>query len=153
MLSLRLEPIEVWHVLELQPQTAQAATGSIAKASVDVPHEKLGYLREFGFTAMASRSPAACAGVIPQWPGRGLAWMLVDRMVGRFEMLWLNRRVSEFLDKYQPNPFKRIEATTVCGFAQGSRWLRMLGFTYEAEMKLYDPVGRTHLLYSRVRDG
>ena len=49
-------------------------------------------------------------------------------------------------------PYRRLEADVACDFAQGHRWLRMLGFTMEApRMVAYLPDGTDSALYARVR--
>lgn len=89
-----------------------------------------------------------CAGVIPLWQGRGMAWAYLSEAACKMEFLKVHRAVMNFLDSCY---LHRIEMTVDCDFEQGHRWARMLGFEMEAErMKGYRPDGGDCALYARV---
>lgn len=90
-----------------------------------------------------------CAGIIPVWRGRAMAWAFISSEVGH-HMVVCTRYVRHMLDCY---PADRIEATVLDGFVAGDKWARLLGFECETPngMRMYDPSGRTMKLYSRVR--
>ena len=90
-----------------------------------------------------------CAGVNLMWPGRGLAWSYLSREVGRY-FPKVHRAVLRFMNGC---PVHRIEATVDAGFAEGHRWVTMLGFVQETPkpMRGYRPDGGDCYLYARVR--
>ncbi len=93
------------------------------------------------------------AGLIPLWPGRAMAWALVVSTVDRRQMLTIHRWVNEFLDEAQQDKrYRRIEASVLDGFVQAQKWVERLGFQREGYMKCYDPDGRDHHLYARVKE-
>ena len=89
----------------------------------------------------------AIAGVEPQWENRAIAFALIAESAGE-HFKAIHSAVVDFLNRA---PFRRIEATVDVGFAQGHRWIKMLGFELEGYMKAYRPDGADMLLYARVR--
>lgn len=103
---------------------------------------------DWAYTAIVDNAPIACAGVIPMWQGRGLAWAYLSKQAARENFLGVHRAVSRFLEACY---LQRIEMTVDCEFEQGHRWARMLGFEMEAEcMRAYRPDGGDCALYARV---
>lgn len=104
--------------------------------------------RTMAFTGLVDGVPIGIAGVIPKWPGTVHVWALLSPACGPWmrEIIHFVRHVLAGL----PQP--RIEATCVCEFELGHRFLKVLGFKMEAErMVKFDPAGRDHALYARVR--
>ena len=100
------------------------------------------------YAAMADGAVIACAGLIPQWPGRAVAWALVSSAAGP-HFLGVHRAVKRALDVH---PFRRIETGVVSDFDEGHRWAKMLGFVREGQMRAYTPDGRNCDLYALVRE-
>lgn len=89
-----------------------------------------------------------CAGVLPMWQGRGIAWAYLSDAAQGLEFIKVHKAVKKFLDSCY---LQRIEMTVDCDFKQGHRWARLLGFEMEAErMKAYRPDGGDCALYARV---
>ncbi len=89
----------------------------------------------------------ACAGLIPQWENRAVAWALVASEAGR-HFRAIHQAV---LRTFELHPFRRIETAVLQDFEQGHRWVRMLGFEREGLMRAYSPDGQDYDLYARVR--
>lgn len=117
-------------------------------AYIDFAHAK-SLEAEVSFTALGEDGvPIACAGIIEVGPGRAMVWSYLGALIGR-EFLLIHRAVKRFIDLAQ---YRRIEATTDVEFAEGHRWLRMLGFECEApKMKSYTIDGRDAALYAKVK--
>lgn len=99
------------------------------------------------WTAESENRILAIAGVEPQWENRAIAFALISGAAGPY--FWaIHSAVSDFLNTA---PFRRIEATVDVGFAQGHRWIKMLGFELEGYLRAYRPDGADMLLYARVR--
>lgn len=80
----------------------------------------------------------------------GLVWAAVAKDAGR-HMLWLHRATARYLEAVQAtHRLRRLEATVEKGFAVGCRWVELLGFEFEGEMRAFGANGETHLRYARV---
>ena len=104
------------------------------------------------FTGMNGFTPMVCAGVLPIWKGRWLAWAAISVKVGRREMLWIHRNVFRFLDNLQsnePETYRRIESTARKDQPDAQRWLELLGFEREGRLRCYDASGNDHIQYAR----
>jgi len=90
-----------------------------------------------------------CAGIIPLWPGRALAWSYISVHATGSKFVAVHRAVQNRLDNCY---IKRIEMTVDCDFEAGHRWAELLGFAMEApRMEAYRPDGGACALYARVR--
>lgn len=104
--------------------------------------------RTMAFTGLVGDVPIGMAGVVPKWPGTVHVWALLSPACGPY-MLPITRFVRGVFDGL-PQP--RIEAAVLCGFEAGAQFVKLLGFEVEAPlMRKYDPAGRDHALYARVR--
>lgn len=100
------------------------------------------------FTGIADGKVVACAGVLPYWEDRGLAWAYLSEDAGA-HFVAIHKAVKRYLDVA---PFKRIEAAVDVNFEAGHRWIKQLGFELEAPvMKAFRPDGGDASLYARVR--
>lgn len=98
------------------------------------------------YSAIHDDQVLACAGLIPQWPNRALAWALVASEAGR-HMISIHKAVLKTLSAY---PCRRIETAVSCNFSNGHRWATMLGFQKEGTMRAYTPDGSDCNLYARL---
>lgn len=90
-----------------------------------------------------------CAGIIPLWPGRALAWSYLSLHATGSKFLAVHRAVQRRLNECY---IKRIEMTVSYDHEEAHRWARMLGFVMEApHMEAYLPDGTACSLYARVR--
>lgn len=102
------------------------------------------------FSAFDGELLIGCAGLMPMWPGRAVAWALLSEDAGRY-MRQIHRATKGFLQQSQ---WTRIEAFVVKDFYAGQKWMHMLGFeceTPEGAMRKYTPDGQDCFLYSLVR--
>ena len=93
---------------------------------------------------------AGCAGILPQWPGRAIAWALLTRELTARHFLRVHHKVLNVLLGAHGRGARRIETTVDAGFDAGHRWARALGFSPEGLMRSYSPEGRDHVLYARI---
>jgi hypothetical protein len=93
----------------------------------------------------------ACAGLIPQWEGRALAWGMVAHDAGP-HLVRITREVRRFLASCG---YARVEAAVDALFPAAIRWIEMLGFERETPepMRNFAPSGRPAYLYARLSDG
>lgn len=90
-------------------------------------------------------------GVLPQWQGRALAWLLAGRFARPRHLALAARVAIPWLERLQADPrFARIEASTRCDRIAHCRFLEHLGFGLEGIMRRYGPDGSDHALYARV---
>lgn len=99
------------------------------------------------FTGFHDGRIIVCSGLIRHWSTRAEAWLLMGCPVSRVEMLWIHRRVLEFLNGLD---VARVETTVDDSFDAGHRWARMLGFNAEGLMRKFGPDGSDYQMYARV---
>lgn len=141
---MRIVQFEPDHLKLLLLQPSQA----IMQPLLDNP-EYAQSLKDAGpaYSAVDGDAVFACAGFIPQWEGRAIAWALISAEAGR-HFVTITRAVKRAMDLHQ---FRRVETAVAHEFPQGHRWARMLGFTREGLMRRYTPDGRDCDLYARVQ--
>lgn len=99
------------------------------------------------YTLLSDGEVIACAGIVPQWQNRAMAWALVGANAGR-AMVALHRAVVRC---FEIHPCRRIETTVASKFPEGHRWARMLGFEREGTMTAFAPDGADYDLYARIQ--
>lgn len=102
------------------------------------------------WTGIIDDRVVGCAGVLPQWPGRAIAWALLTRDLSARHFLRAHHKVLSVLRSAQRSGAHRIETTVDAGFDAGHRWARALGFRPEGLMRGYSPEGRDHVLYACI---
>ena len=101
------------------------------------------------YSVFADDEVIACGGVHVWHPQRALVWALMGARCGRHF-----KRVHKFVQRWlRLAPYARVEAHVDSSFAQGARWLRLLGFTCETPqgMRGFTPEGKSCHLYARLR--
>lgn len=100
------------------------------------------------WTGIEAGRIVACGGVCPLHGFMGNAWAMIAADL-KHSFLIVHRVALRVLDAY---PASRIEAHIDCGFANGHRWAKALGFELEApRMRKFTPDGRDAALYARIR--
>ena len=139
-------PYQPHHMGALQLQLAQAALQPL----VDNPRYAAALAGEHSWTALDDGRILAVAGVLPQWPGRSIAWALLGRSIGPRQFPALHRKVLAVLEAAASAGARRIETAVCADFENGHRWAEKLGFRAEGLMRAYCSEGRDHVLYARV---
>ena len=140
---MRLTALRREHLQELKLQSAQAYLG----ADLTAPGYFEMLMAGQAFTGMVGDTVIGCAGCIEQWDNRSIAWALVSAHAGR-HMVGVHRAVAGFLAQAR---WRRVETFVDAEFAEGHRWMGMLGFAHEGRMTAFSPDGRDFDLYARVR--
>lgn len=140
---MTVEPMTFEHVQGLRLQPTQEAFGAFLNPD---------YVRGLigagpSFAGVDKGEVLACAGILPQWPGRAIAWALMGAGAGR-QFTAIHKATKRFLEQ---QPTKRIETWVLSGFQQGHRWIQMLGFRWEGRMESFTPAGEAGDLYARIR--
>ena len=145
-MNLIVEPFRPYH-LELlvaqgvQPeQTQQVSHVPAGYANVEKPPGP-------AVTLFGGGRIILCGGILTMNPKLGVLWAVVSPLAGQ-HMLWIHRATLRFIDA---TPLRRLEATVEKGFDAGCRWLGLLGFDYEGDMRAYGEDGETHCRYGLVR--
>lgn len=103
------------------------------------------------WTGLRGELVLCCAGFMPQWAGRAIAWALFsDRLTPR-EFLQVDRRARVELERLRRIGYARIETPLDPHFLNGLRWAKALGFAIEGLMQSFAPDGRDMYLAARVR--
>lgn len=87
-----------------------------------------------------------CGGIAKITNTNGVCWALLSEEAGK-HMHSLHFAVKRFITL---QPWRRLEASVEKNFEAGCRWVQLLGFEMEGEMRGYGPNGETHLRYARV---
>lgn len=125
-------------------QPAQQYMHSVAPMGADLtPLADVG----MAFTALDGDEVVAMGGLVPEWPGRATAWMVIGANAGP-HFVALHRAVYRFLVR---SPYRRIEAHVDVGFEAGVRWVKMMGFEMEAYLRAFRPDGADMLQFVRIR--
>lgn len=104
----------------------------------------------FAYTGMIEDKIVGCAGVLPLGHHRAMGWTLLTKIPPR-AWVRMTRQVAVALERAHQEGYRRIEATVLSSFVQAHRWVRVLGFEYEGNMRSYGPDGSDHCLYARIR--
>lgn len=131
--ALRLQAAQAY----LQPLMAKAEYGG-ALAGPDT------------WSGIVDGRIVGCAGLLPQWPGRSIAWALLTRDLSARHFLRAHHKVLSVLHAAHGGGTNRIETSVDAGFDAGHRWARALGFRPEGLMRCYSPEGRDHVLYACI---
>lgn len=132
------------HLHEIDLQDGQAYLSNWITPDLAASLETVGH----GYTGFEGDTPMGCAGILPVWQGRAIAWAYLSKHVTRANFIEVHNIVARFLETCY---IQRIEMTVDCDFKQGHRWARALGFVKEADrLRAYRPDGGDCALYARV---
>lgn len=94
----------------------------------------------------------AAGGLVPQWHGRALAWLIVSPHAGARHRIRALREIRRCADQAQRFPeFRRIEMWSRADPAGGvNRLAEWMGMTWEGMMHAFDPAGRSYDMWSRI---
>jgi hypothetical protein len=109
------------------------------------------------FSGVVADRVVGCAGVLPQWPGRAIAWAVLSARIPARAWPAITRHVIRVLDAAHARGHDRIECTVDCEHAAGMDWARRVGFDKPVRLERYAPAGpggggRDHFLYRRFAD-
>lgn len=150
-MTYSIEPFAVEHFYDLIPQARQRGDLTNMAGRDDwTPLSMVGL--EYAHSGFRDGKLLGFAIVAPIWEGRASASVFFSLEIDRYALLWAVRVFTKKLNEMQMLPkFRRIEATVLEDFPQAHRMVRGMGFVSEGVMRRYDPAGRDHRLYARVR--
>lgn len=140
---MRIEVFQPYHVDLLRAQGVQGA--QLAEVSL-VPGAYANVPPGPAVSAFDGDRILICGGIAKITNTNGVCWALVAEGAGK-HMHALHFAVKRFITL---QPWKRLEASVEKNFAAGCRWVQLLGFEMEGEMRGYGPKGETHIRYARV---
>ena len=139
---MKVDPLKLSDFEEIEPQPAQ-----IYWRAHRTPEEERFLANEIAFTARDNGRIVACAGVVSLGQEAGICWALIARDAGRHFL----RFRGMFERMIETSGKRRLFANTECDFADGCRWLEILGFArIEQREPFCGPDGREHHLYERT---
>lgn len=143
-MSLRVEKLKGADLKVLLQRRASSFMGqTVTQAQVESLEAG-----EHTYTIFIDGKVMLCGGVTEYWRNRGEAWAILDPEC-RSEFVTIHSTVKRFFDLC---PVRRIEAAVDVNFDRGHRWVRALGFEFEARLKKFLPDGQDVFFYSRVRE-
>lgn len=140
MKIVRFDPSHLW---QIRAQDHQVAV--VSRYLTDQYAELLS--SGLAYTGFDGTRVVGCAGIVTQFAGVGTLWaVLADD--SRRHFVAIHRTVERVLGMVR---LRRLEASSEVDFAQGCRWLELLGFQSEGVMRSYGPDGKDHFRYAKVR--
>ena len=93
----------------------------------------------------------ACGGCVYLWPNTAEFWAVTAPDIRKYKKVF-NQFVLNLIDNVtRALHLKRLQATVREDFAVGHRWVKYLGFKFEAKMTNYIE-DNTYWLYSRIME-
>jgi len=135
-------------ILDIEPKPEHLQTVSKIRSDRDRYEGRMVY---DGFTARGESNSVACAGIVGEWTGRGVCWCVIDKNASLRFMVSFTSAVIDYLDRSQPEPYRRLEMTVQNGFDKALAWAMRLGFSIECIAEKYDEQGNDHILMSRIK--
>lgn len=140
---IQVVPFRPYHIELLRAQGVQQA--QLREVS-NVPGTYETVARGPALTAFEGEHVILCGGIAILAPARGVCWALLSERAAR-HMVFLHYAVKRFISV---SHWERLEASVEENFAQGCRWLELLGFSFEGRMPKYGLDGATHLRYGKT---
>ncbi len=105
--------------------------------------------QEFSFTIFnENKQILACAGLVHEDINRAYAWILLSKYV-RYELISFHRKIKDFLALAS---YKRIETLAISNFPAGIRWLKLLNFYHEGQLKHFYDYGQHAELFAKYNN-
>ena len=144
---MNIKPLEKEHLVDVASRIQGAQTEM--KNYIDQPwyFDSLTKTGE-AYSVLYEDKVVLCAGIIPQWDGRYVAWALFTKDVG-LKMVSIMRAVRRFLNV---KDVRRVEAYIDCTHLEGIRLAELLGFKFEGTLVKFTPDGRNNYMYARTKD-
>lgn len=140
---LEIIPYQAHHLLalELQPAQAEWSNRILRPGYAQV-------LAENGeaWTGVVDGKVVGCAGLLPQWEGRMIAWAFFSPEIPR--AAW--PRIVAKMRAVFAVASGRVEAYVVSGHGAGCRLVQLLGFKVEGRMAKFAPDGSDCFMYAKV---
>jgi hypothetical protein len=116
-----------------------------------------GWARQFtaptsiGMALIGEGRVLAAGGLIPQWPGRAYAWlMLSPRAKWRHKTQALRQLRRTMAEMEQRPEWRRIEMFVRADAPWCDRFAEFVGMQFEGLARAWDPLGRDYKLFARV---
>lgn len=129
--------------------TLQAAQRCFERELANQEYRRALVVPDFSWTGIIGGRVVGCAGLVPQWPGRAIAWALLGE-IPRPAWPAVHKKVLAVLAAAERRGFFRIETHVDPQFPQAMRWVAMLGFRPEGLNRAYTPDRRDLLMTARI---
>ena len=100
------------------------------------------------FTAVVDGQIIACAGLVEQWQGRAVAWLVTGPQTGR-HVVAITKAAIRFFEAH--TEYRRIEGYVVEGNHRSAQWHKMMGFQIEGFMDAFTPDGKGAFMFAWIR--
>ena len=159
-MTIEFVPFRVAHMAEIKLQEAQACFDTLMSKPAYIQAISEPGLSFSGLVPdnQGGGKIIGCAGVLPQWPGRAIAWAILSNRIPARAWPAITRKVIQVFDIAHAQGHARIECTVDCEHFTGMEWARRLGFAKPVRLERYSPSpspglpGRDHFLYRRFAD-
>ncbi len=143
--AVEIIPFRAQHLEAIDVQAPQRFASPFLTAAHGRLLEGAGVAR----TAVADGEIVGCAGLVPIWDHRAVAWALLAETTPAL-FFRAHRAARRFLER---STIRRIETYVRSDHAEGHRWARALGFEFECgPLRHFDPFGHDYDVYVRFHD-
>jgi hypothetical protein len=142
---IQVTPVKFSHVKELQRLEGLFFTGVD-----DDQHVELVLTNSVGFTVLEDEKILGCGGMIMQWPGVGLMWLMATKEFRRRPRTLL-KISNDILQRIRSKlSIHRFQVYVDPAEPRHVRFVEALGFTFEGRMIQHTVDRKDHLLYART---
>ena len=141
---VRLEELQNWHIEELQPRSVYSSEMINLKSLV-------GDDKVFASAIVRDEVVLAIVGAHIQWEGVAHGWAVISDSIKSCPIEF-HKAMKKLIDtSFRAITLHRLEATVRADFDMGQKWLKSLGFEYEATLKYYGIDRTDYKLFARYR--
>lgn len=142
---IKFTPFKAGHLSYLKPQPEQKIEHRIlASEGASVMLNQ-----HFGLSAWVDLKCVGCAGLVPIFPHRAIAWIILSSEAQPY-MLSIVRKVKKIIKQSE---YARIELTVAVDFKQAEKFARLIGAKCETPdaLKKFGALGGDEKMYSIVK--
>lgn len=102
------------------------------------------------YTIYHDKTPIACAGIIPIYPGVAEVWALTGKLVNKYPLAFhkaCKKIVAEALESNH-----RVQCTVEASYDKSVKWIEALGFEREGTLRGFNAYAEDYYMYSIIRE-
>jgi hypothetical protein len=142
---MQVVPVKFSHIKELERLEGMFFTGVS-----DDAHVQLVLTNSVGYTLLEGETILGCGGMIMQWPGVGLMWLMATKAMRRRPRTLLRMSAAVLQEIRSKHKIHRFQVFVDPAQSRHVRFVEALGFTLEGRMIQHTVDRKDHLLYART---
>lgn len=144
---MKLVPFDPWHLVQMKRKETPDGVSFLSIAQLLAKGKEK--MNGPSYTLFNDDGRiVGCGGLVVLWNGVGEGWGVPADIIKDYGKEVYEASLNFIAE--QRNVFHRIQATVVCGFEIGEKYLTALGFEYEGILRKYGADGKDHKMFSIV---